>query len=161
MTRPPRLGKRLSAVLSLVPVEAGRVADVGAGHGALSAQLVTTREVSVIATESREGPFAELCRNLSSWDVFDRLETRLGTGMDVLQPGEVDAVVVAGLSARTALNVCSQAPGKSVRWMVVQCVQGQDEVEPWFNAHAWRVLNRVDVTDRRHRYPTWLVEVPR
>jgi len=157
--RGPRLGKRLGAVLSLVPEAARTVADVGAGHGALGARLAAKAGINVIATEARTGPYAELCRNVSAWHMRDRLDLRQGSGLDVLGSGEVDAVVVAGVSARTALDVCSQAPAKRVRWVVIQCVQGQGEVEPWLNARGWRVLCRVDVRERRRVYPTWLAEV--
>lgn len=158
--RPPRLGARLSVVLSLVPAQARSVADIGAGHGAFSARLAATGAVNVIATEAQAGPLSELRRNLDAWELQDRLDVRKGRGMEVLQPGDADCVVVAGVSARTALDVCAEAAEKRVRWMVIQCVQGQDQVEPWFADRAWRVLSRVDVQARRKRYPTWLVEVP-
>ncbi len=157
--KPPRLGKRLSAVCSLIPPEAWSVADIGAGHGALSAHLAAEGRLRVIAVESQAGPLAELSRNLVEWDVRQQLDVRVGTGLQSLAPGEVDVIIVAGMSANTALDVCAQAEGKRVRWTVLQCVQGQRQVEPWFTAHRWRVLARVDVEERRRRYPTWLAEV--
>jgi tRNA (adenine22-N1)-methyltransferase len=158
--REPRLSARLRVVPALIPRQARSIADVGAGHGALSARLATTGAFKVIAIEAQPGPFAELCRNLLAWQVRDRLDVRYGRGVDVLLPGEADVVVVAGVSARTALEVCGEAASKSVRWMVVQCVQGQGQVEPWFAERAWIVLTRVDVEQRHKRYPTWLAEVP-
>ena len=157
----PRLGGRLRAVLALVPAEAHRVADVGAGHGALSAHLAAAGVPTVIATESQDGPLAELCRNLDAWEARERVDVRRGSGLAPLRTDEVDAVVVSGVSARTALAMCADAGRKKVRWMVLQCMQGTDQVEPWMRANGWQVLTRVDAQAGRRRYPIWLVEVPR
>ena len=154
----PRLPRRLRVALQLLPDGARSVADVGAGHGALAFHLGAT-VTRVIATELRSGPYAELCRNLGSWDAAANIETRLGPGLHPLAAGEVDAAVLAGTSARTALAISELAPAKSVRWLVLQCMQGSHQVEPWLQARAWRVAERSDVADRRRVYPTWLVEV--
>jgi len=69
--------------------------------------------------------------------------------------------MIAGMSARNALTICAQAAQKRVRWIVLQCVQGQREVEPWLDARGWQVVRRVDVQQRHRRYATWLVEVGR
>ena len=154
---PPRLTRRLRAALELVPEEATAVADVGAGHGALSAHLAATR--SVIATEAQPGPYAELCRNLRAWSATDRVDAREGSGLAPLSEGEVDAVVVAGVSARTAQCICDAAAEKRVRWLVLQCVQHPEQVEPWLARRGWPVRQRIDVLQRGRTYATWLVEV--
>jgi tRNA (adenine22-N1)-methyltransferase len=156
--RPPRLPGRLRALDAFVPEEAGTIADVGAGHGALSVHLA--RQMStVIATEAKPGPFAELQRNLRAWDAAGVVDARLGLDLEPLNPGEADVVVVAGIGARTAIRICSQAAAKAVRWIVLQCVQDCDEVEPWLAGCGWRVVRRDDIVERGHTYPTWLVEV--
>jgi tRNA (adenine22-N1)-methyltransferase len=147
-------------VVALLPHDARRVADVGAGHGALSAHLARREGLAVVATEAKPGPFAELGRNLDAWDARDLLELRMGSGLDPLVPGEVDAVVVAGLSARTAISVCAQARRKRLRWMVIQCVQRPDQLQRWLAEQRWPVLARTEVEERRRSYTTWLVEVP-
>ena len=155
----PRLPRRLRAALELLPADVRRVADVGAGHGALSVHLARTSR-RVIATESGRGPFAELCRNLAEWDAATLVDARQGSDLTPLQPGEVDGVVVAGVGGRTLTRICATAAEKHVRWLVLQCMQGAAEVEPWLDARGWRVLARADVVDRGRAYPTWLVRVP-
>jgi tRNA (adenine22-N1)-methyltransferase len=147
-------------VQELLPAAAARVADIGAGHGALAALLSEQGRV-VIATESADGPYAEMCRNLDGWRARSAVDTRRGSGLGPLQRGEVDAVVIAGVSANTALSICLEARQKQVRWIVLQCVQGVGQVEPWLDAQGWPVLARVDAVDGQRRYPTWLVGVPR
>ena len=61
----PRLPTGLRALVEVIP-PVQRVADVGAGHGAVSARLAAERR-RVIAAEAGPGPLAELRRNLASW----------------------------------------------------------------------------------------------
>jgi len=154
----PRLPARLRAVAALVPTAARRVADVGAGHGALSVHL-SCRGAAVIAVESQTGPLAELRANLRSWDAASHVEVRHGDGLTALQPGEVDAVVVAGVGGGTALRIVAPSAAMQVRWLVLQCMQRGELVEPWLTSRRWTVLERRDVRDGRRTYPAWLVEV--
>ena len=110
--RQPRLPRRLRAALELVPADVRRVADIGAGHGALSVHLAWTSR-SVIATEAQRGPFDELRRNLSGWDAAALVDARHGSDLAPLQTGEVDAVVVAGMGARTVMRICATAAEKN------------------------------------------------
>ena len=154
----PRLPARLRGVLPLIPSAARRVADVGAGHGALSVHLLGRADV-VIATEAPPGAYLELCANLARWHAAPPVEARRGDGLDPLAVGEVDAVVVAGMGAHRALGIAARAAEKRVRWLILQCMQRSHLVEPWVGRQGWAICRRSDVTDRGRVYATWLVEV--
>ena len=155
----PRLPSRLHAVLDAVPGGARRVADVGAGHGALSVHLAH-RGRTVIATEATAGPYHELRRNLQRWHAAPPVEHRLGPGLQPLRPGEVDTVVIAGMGARTAVGICAEAAERGVRWLVVQCMQDDALVEPALAVDGWTLLHRRDVVQRRHAYAARLFAMP-
>jgi tRNA (adenine22-N1)-methyltransferase len=154
----PRLPPRLRGLLSLVPGDCEAVADVGAGHGALSACLAASGR-RVIATEAKDGPYAELRRNLALWNVGGCVDVRQGAGLSPIGIGEVDSAVVAGMGARTVLAIASAARGHRVRRLVLQCMQHHVLVEPWLAASGATLEQRVDVVDRRRVYPTWVVLV--
>lgn len=154
----PRLPARLRGLLDLVPTAVAAVADIGAGHGALSAHLLQ-RSRRVVATEVAPGPLREVRRNLSAWGVLPPVETRLGWGLQPLEHGEFEAAIVAGVGAHTLLAIAADAVEKAVPVLVLQCVQRPHLVEPWLAARGWRVMRRDDLADRGRVYPTWLVEV--
>ena len=156
----PRLPPRLRRVLELTPPAAGRVADVGAGHGVLAAHLAA-RGAAVIATEAAPAPWAELRANLARWGMGETVEVRRGPGLEPLARGEVDVAVVAGVGARTLLEVAAEAPDCGVPALVLQCVQDAGLVEPWLRGRGWVVVAADDVPEAGRRYPTWLVEVGR
>lgn len=152
----PRLSPRLRALLELVPAESEGVVDVGAGHGALSAWLARLGH-RVIATEASAGPFAELCSNLERWHAA--VDTRQGDGLQPLAGGEVDTAVVAGMGARTMLAIAEHAPERGVRFLVLQCMQRRELVEPWIAARRFTLLRFTDVADHGRVYPAWLLDV--
>jgi tRNA (adenine22-N1)-methyltransferase len=153
------LGTRLRSAASLVPVSCRAVADVGAGHGALAATLALAGTSHVIATELPGGPLAELRRNLAAWALEDRVEVRCGAGLDPLARGEVDVVVVAGVGATTALRIARDAPGRGVRWLVLQCMQRDHLVEPWLAEQGWPIQASDLCVQRGRSYVARLVEV--
>ena len=157
---PPPLSARLRGVFDLVPAGTKRVADIGAGHGALSVHLRTAVKV-VIATEAADGPYTELQRNLARWGALDQVETRRGSGLDPIAPDEVECAVIAGMGAHRALSIVDDAAGRGVRTLVMQCMQHAHLVEPWVVARGWRVVARAAPIDHGRAYPSVLVEVVR
>ena len=108
--RAPVLDPRLTAAADLV--RPGRpAADVGCDHGKLTAFLLCENRVPhVIATDLRPGPLAKAAETLRRCGCEDRAELRLGDGLSVLSPGEADSVIIAGVSAETAIQICEAAP---------------------------------------------------
>ena len=155
----PALPARLRSVASLLPAGAAAVADVGAGHGALSASLAWRGFAPVIATELSPGPLGELSANLRAWGVSGEVEVRCGRGLAPLHRGEVDVAVIAGLGANTVLDIAADAPVHGVRWLILQCMQRDQLVVPWLAQRRWSVLATDVCTQRRRTYTARLVEV--
>jgi tRNA (adenine22-N1)-methyltransferase len=103
------LGPRLETVARFVPARA-RVADVGTDHGELAAALVQSDAAShVIATDRAAEPLAMAAARLRAVD-RTRFQLRLGDGLRVLAPGEVDTVVLAGLGGTSIVRILDAAP---------------------------------------------------
>ena len=99
------LRERLSLVAEMIC--AGRmVADIGSDHAQLALYL-TEQGVAprVIATELGEGPFSRACRLVQESPCRERIELRRGNGLQVLLPGEVDEVVMAGMGGDTIIDI--------------------------------------------------------
>ena len=158
----PRLSRRLSALREMLPP--GRVVDVGAGHGALSARLALDGR-EVIATEATAPALAELRGNLARWGLADAVGTRAGDGLGPVAPGEVEGAVVAGMGGHRIVAIAAAAPSRRLRWVAIQCVQRTAAVESWLRAAegsgGWRTLEMRTVPDRGRLYPTWILEPAR
>lgn len=137
-----RLPARLRAVAALVPPGA-RVADVGCGDGHLTAHLRSAGH-SVIPTELA-GPGARTRARLG--------DCRVGDGLSVLAPDEVDVVVLAGIGGRTLRGIL-EAGGPVIAGASLLLLQPMAPIEPllqWLSGRL-EVLEDVIAVDRGRPY---------
>lgn len=108
--RLPQLDARLSAAESFV--RPGHVAaDIGCDHGKLTVQLLTSgRCPRVIATDLREDPLGKAKAACEAAGCADKADFRLGNGLEVLQPGEAQDIIIAGMGAETITGILEAAP---------------------------------------------------
>lgn len=104
------LDERLSAAALLVE-PGSRVADVGCDHGKLSVFLAQSgRAAHVIAIDCREQPLARARQLVEKTGCGSLVECRLADGLSCILPGEIDTVVIAGMSGVTAAQILAAAP---------------------------------------------------
>lgn len=104
----PHLDARLSAAAKFV--RPGSIAaDIGCDHGKLSAWLAGSgRCPLVFACDLRPAPLSKARRACAPYG--DKVQFRLGSGLEVLRPGEVTDIVIAGMGAQTIMEILEAAP---------------------------------------------------
>ncbi len=104
------LDARLAAAAALVEPGA-RVADVGCDHGRLAVYLAQSgRAARVIATDVRPQPLAKAKELVQKTGCGPLVECRLADGLSCVLPGEVDTVIIAGMSGITIAEILAAAP---------------------------------------------------
>ena len=103
-----KLSKRLETIVSQAAKAAagGRAADVGCDHGFVPITLVETGAVSrAIAMDVRKGPLMRAKAHIAAHGLSDVIETRLSDGLEKLNPGEADTVIIAGMGGELMLRI--------------------------------------------------------
>lgn len=121
-----KLGPRLRAVAGFV-LPGLAVADVCCDHARLVAHLVERGVVPrAIAIDQAVGPLAGAARLLAERGLDGRIVLRRGDGLSVLEPGEVETVVIAGVGAPLAGRLLEAGAGRlaGVRRLIVQANHG-------------------------------------
>lgn len=104
----PHLDARLSAAAAFVR-SGSTAADIGCDHGKLSAWLAGSgRCPLVFACDLRPDPLAKAQRACAH--LGEKVQFRLGSGLDVLQPGEAQDIIIAGMGAQTIMEILDAAP---------------------------------------------------
>jgi tRNA (adenine22-N1)-methyltransferase len=139
-------------VAEAVPARAASVADVGAGDGQLARHLAA-RGLRVVATERRPASFARLRA------AAPELDCRLGDGLEVLRPGEVEGAVVAGLGGHSIARILAAAPAvtRSLGWLVLQPQQHAEALVGWLAAAGYAVRARPSAVQGRRSYTVLVV----
>lgn len=106
-TKLPHLDARLAACAAyLRPGSA--VADVGCDHGKLAAWAALNGH-RVVGTDIHAGPLETARATCRAAGCAEQVSLRLGDGLAPLRPGEAEDIVLAGISAETALNILDAA----------------------------------------------------
>ncbi len=92
-----QLSKRLQLVASFVS-EGKVMADIGTDHGYVPIHLVQNQVVPyAYACDVNKGPLERANAHIAEAGLGGKIETRLGSGLSVLKPGEAEAIVIAGM----------------------------------------------------------------
>lgn len=108
-----QLSKRLQTVADTV-TKGNAVADVGCDHAYIAIYLIEKAiATKVIAMDINKGPLEKAKYNIKAKGLEDRIETRLSDGLDKLQQGEVDTILMAGMGGALMIRILEN--GREVR----------------------------------------------
>ena len=102
------LDKRLEMCMELVGGE-GIVCDIGTDHAYVATELIRLgRAKRVIAADIRRGPLNAAEENINKNRMENEIETRLGSGLSVLTPKEVEVAIIAGMGGELISEIIKE-----------------------------------------------------
>ncbi|MGB4660472.1 MAG: class I SAM-dependent methyltransferase [Mobilitalea sp.] len=116
------LSKRLQAVADFV-TPGNRVADIGCDHAHTSIYLMEKKIAPfIVAMDVNQGPIDHAKENIKHYKFQDRIDTRKSDGMEKLNIGEVDTILIAGMGGALTVQILSARMDivNSVRELVLQ-----------------------------------------
>jgi len=149
-----KLGERLLAIAAFVPVGA-RMADIGTDHAYLPIYLLQKKHIiSAVAGEVNKGPFSSAQEAIKSVGLQDEISLRLGNGLDVLSPGEVDVAVIAGMGGATIIDILHGRPQvtRSLGQLILQPMIAASLVRRWLFENNWCISDEALVKEEGRLY---------
>lgn len=146
--------KRLQAIANFIP-DQSRVADIGGDHAFLLIQLAKEeRLLRGIVGEVNRGPYENAKRNVQQMGVDHLIDVRLGDGLSVLEQGEFDFLVLAGMGGSLIINILEQGKEKleAIQGMVLQPNIHAKGVRAWLHKNHWRLSDETIVEEAGHLY---------
>ncbi|MFC5532144.1 tRNA (adenine(22)-N(1))-methyltransferase [Cohnella yongneupensis] len=138
-----KLSRRLSALAEWVP-QGARLADIGTDHALLPVFLAGSGKVSMaIAGDVNAGPVEAAKRQVAEAGLAHAVSVRLGDGLAVVSPGEVDAVSIAGMGGSLMVRILDQGKAslEGVRTLILSPHVAEDAVRKWLTVHRY-VIDR-------------------
>ncbi len=134
-----KLSHRLTALAQRVP-QGARFADIGTDHALLPVYLALEGRIGfAVAGDINAGPVNAAKRQVAEAGLEEVVSVRLGDGMAVLRPGEVDTVAIAGMGGSLMARILEQA-GESlqgVETLVLSPHVAEDAVRRWLTANRF------------------------
>ena len=96
----------------------------------------------MIACDVNAQPLALAQKNITDYNVGDKVSTRLGNGLAVLKPGEVDTVTIAGMGGALMIDILDASPMvvDRLKRIVLQPNVGAEAVRIWAEKNRWQIV---------------------
>ncbi|WLR53271.1 tRNA (adenine(22)-N(1))-methyltransferase TrmK [Bacillus tianshenii] len=136
-----RLSERLCAVVDEIPKNS-TIADIGSDHAYLPCYAYLRGVISEgIAGEINEGPWKSALEQVKRCGIESKISVRRGNGLEVMAPGEVDVVVVAGMGGQLIASILEDGKEKlaGVKRLVLQPNVGARFIRIWLRDNGWEL----------------------
>lgn len=136
------LSARLAAVAKFVP-KGARLADIGSDHAYLPCFLAKNDQIAfAVAGEVARGPWQSAEKNVSAEGLADIISVRMGDGLEVIQPGEVDCITIAGMGGSLITSILEKGAEKlgPVKRLILQPNISAISIRKWLLDNGWELV---------------------
>lgn len=129
------------------------MADIGTDHGFLPIYLIQNGiSPRVIMTDISEKALSKARNHGEPVEGIRDIDVRAGDGLDVLAPGEVDAVVIAGIGGILMTEILSADPVKTKTFskFIFQPRNHPEVLRIWLAEQGFRYLNEILVREGKN-----------
>ncbi|MFZ5640216.1 MAG: tRNA (adenine(22)-N(1))-methyltransferase [Bacillota bacterium] len=144
-----QLPPRLSAIAGFVPV-GRRVVDVGTDHALLPVYLIKNGKCpGAVAGDVHEGPYQAAGKAVAAAGLADRIDVRLGDGLTIINSGEVEVAVIAGMGGGTIRDIIRNSLGTAsmLERLVLQPMVDGGALRTWLVKNGWRLADETLVEE--------------
>lgn len=139
-----QISKRLLAIANLIPKNS-RVADIGTDHAKLPVYLIKNNIATfAIAADTAAAPLELGKKFIAANRLTDKIETRLGNGLAVLEENEVDVITICGMGGKTVKTILAEGIDKIGNATLILQPQGDVDLVRLFLAdNGFNINNEV------------------
>lgn len=100
------LNKRLESISAFIHNNE-KIIDIGCDHGLLGIYLFLNREnIKIISSDINDKPLLQAKNNLIKYNLEDKIELRLGNGLEVMS-NDIETIVISGMGGITMMDILS------------------------------------------------------
>lgn len=151
-----RLGKRLTAVVN--EVEGKCLADVGCDHGKVSVACLLEKKVESVIACDISPKSLQKAKDLAERCQVENIGFRVGDGLRVIEDGEADCVVVAGMGGNEIMSILSHIPG-GVKRLVLMPHRNSVELRLFLSQRGIYIDKDYIVKDGRKFYDVIVAQI--
>ncbi|MEG0495420.1 MAG: class I SAM-dependent methyltransferase [Eubacterium sp.] len=151
---------RLQAIANHV-LENEIMADIGTDHGYLPVFLMEQRKIlKAIAADINSKPLEKAKKAVQESGFDASIETRLGSGLSVLLPGEAGTIVIAGMGGYLIRDLLEAElkVAKSAHRLILQPMNNAEILRKYLETHGFFIVNEDLAKEERRIYEIIVVE---
>ena len=140
----PKLTERLYKIAQLVR-ENARLADIGTDHAYLPVYLVNTGKIDfAIASDIETGPLERAKAVAEEYSAKEKIDIRLGSGLETVKMDEVDTAVIAGMGGMLISEIieASKNLAQDIE-LILQPMTADDELRRYLTQNGFEITKEV------------------
>ncbi|MCL1986816.1 MAG: class I SAM-dependent methyltransferase [Firmicutes bacterium] len=149
-----RFSPRLKAIFSLI--DGDILADIGTDHAFLPINACRANIVKkAIACDVKAGPLKIAAENIQSYNLQDKIDVRLGFGLEPLQPNEADCIVIAGMGGINIVQILERLKTQPLLFkksLILQPQRDISAVKQFLTELDFAITAELPITDRNRLY---------
>ena len=165
-----KLTDRLLKIASLVD-NGKRIADIGTDHGYIPVYLLNQNKIQyAILGDVNKGPLENARKEVTRNKLQDKVDLRLGSGIEVLKENEVDEIIIAGFSKRdntpeatlsiagmggmliNSLLKANEKVAHTTEKLILQPMQAPEELRMFLYQNGYKILDEHLVREEHRLY---------
>lgn len=150
-----QLTPRLAAIANEIK-KGETMADIGTDHGFLPVALWEQGVCpKVILADVNQGPLDRAKSNAAAFHPGVDFDCRLGNGLQVIEPGEVDVIAIAGMGGTLMTEILGEDLEKtwSYKKLILQPRKDIGELRYWIYNNCMSISNEQLVREGRYIWP--------
>lgn len=138
-----KLSKRLLGITNFID-KGKATADIGTDHAFIPIFLVKNGICEkVIASDIKKGPADKAKKNIILYGCQEQIEVRIGSGLDVLYPGEAQTIIIAGMGGLLIEEILEQGMNvvEKVESLILQPMTHHFELRQWLCKNKYSIID--------------------
>lgn len=155
-----QLTPRLKAIADSI-LGCKNIADIGSDHAYLPIYLVKNKKTEkAIATDVNKGPANISRERIKHYGLDDIIDVRVGYGLKVLSPDEVNVIVISGMGGLLIINIIKESLdiARSSQMLILQPMKDGYLLRKWLVENFFDIVDEEIVKDENKFYEiVWAV----
>ncbi|KHO62891.1 MULTISPECIES: tRNA (adenine(22)-N(1))-methyltransferase [Thermoanaerobacter] len=155
-----KLTERLRKIAEYIP-HGSKVADIGTDHGFIPVYLIENKiSTYVVASDLNKGSLSKAVKEVEKRNLQSLIDTRLGNGLNVLSPGEVDIVVIAGMGGISITKILDEGKNiaKTIKKFIFQPMRDSADLRKYLIENGYKISDEELVKENQKYYEIIVAE---
>ena len=148
------LSQRMLKIVNFV--ETGtKILDVGTDHGYIPIYLVENGiSKNIIASDISKKSLEKTIRKVKHKKLEEYIDVRLGDGLNVIEPNEVDGVIMAGMGGILIEEILEKSKDitDTIDYFIFQPMIGSKELRQYLNKNSFKIVDEELAKDKDKFY---------
>lgn len=149
-----KLGERLETIAGQIP-KCRILSDIGTDHAFIPIYAIENGLCEkALAADLRRGPLEMADSNIRKHKLENKIELRLGNGLEPILPEECDVIVIAGMGGQLIRDILAASPGKASQasLLLLQANNAVDALRKWLYENGFHISGEKLVSDAGKLY---------